>query len=128
VWVLDGIPGDSAVWNGLSSGAFLITVLDSVGCSMQVECIVEQALRASAMDSTAVSVYPNPVEQGMPWILAGAKAGSEVIISNSLGQVVNRLIVDSCGNCSSNHLSKGVYFVCLMKDDLPQGSLLLIVN
>lgn len=128
VWLLDGSPSDSAVWNGLSSGAFLLTILDSVGCSMQVECIVEQALRASAMDSTAVSVYPNPVEQGMPWILAGATAGTEVIIANSLGQVVNRWIVDSSGSCSSNYLSKGMYFVRWMKDDLHQGSLLLIVN
>jgi hypothetical protein len=127
-WHLDGIPSDSAVWNGLSSGAFLLTVLDSVGCSMQVECIVEQALMASVMDNTAVSVYPNPVEQGMPWILLGAAAGGEVIIANSLGQVVNRWIVDSSGRCSSNNLSTGVYFVRLMKDDLPQGSLLLIVN
>jgi hypothetical protein len=95
---------------------------------MLVECIVEQALRASAMDSTAVSVYPNPVEQGMPWILAGATAGTEVIIANSLGQVVNRWIVDSSGSCSSNYLSKGMYLVRWMKDDLPQGSLLLIVN
>jgi hypothetical protein len=128
VWLLDGSPSDSAVWNGLSSGAFILTVLDSVGCSMQVECIVEQTLGASAMDSTAVSVYPNPVEQGMPWILAGATAGTEVIIANSLGQVVNRWIVDSSGSCSSNYLSKGMYFVRWMKDDLPQGSLLLIVN
>lgn len=128
MWLLDGLPSDSAVWNGLSSGAFLLTVLDSVGCSMQIACNVEQALMASAKDSTAVSVYPNPVEQGMPWILAVATAGSEVIIPNSLGQVVNRWIVDSSGMCSSNHLSKGVYFMSLMKDDLPQGSLLLIVN
>ena len=128
MWLLDGLPSDSAVWSGLSSGAFLLTVLDSVGCSMQIECNVEQALMASAIDRTAVSVYPNPVERGMPWILAGATAGSEVIIANSLGQVVNRWIVDSSGMCASNHLTKGLYFVRLMKDDLPQGSLLLIVN
>jgi hypothetical protein len=128
MWLLDGLPSDSAVWNGLSSGLYLVTVLDSVGCSMQVECIVEQALRATAMDSTDVSIYPNPVEQGMTWMLAGTTAGSEVIIANSLGQVVNRWIVDSSGRCPSNNLSKGLYFVRLMKDDLPQGSLLLIVN
>jgi hypothetical protein len=93
-----------------------------------VECIVERALMASVMDNTAVSVYPNPVEQGMPWILSGAAAGGEVIIANSLGQIVNRWIVDSSGRYSSNNLSTGVYFVRLMKDDLPQGSLLLIVN
>jgi hypothetical protein len=127
-WLLDGLPSDSAVWNGLSSGAFLLTALDAVGCSMQVECIVEQALTTTETDLAAFAVYPNPVEQGMPWAIIGASAGSEVVITNSMGQVVNRLIVESSGRCSTNYMSKGLYFVSLMKDDLPQGSFLLQVN
>ena len=63
-----------------------------------------------------VLIYPNPAQTEVT-IQSSIKI-QNIEISNGLGQVISESIVNSNkGNISTNHLSKGIYFVKILLED-----------
>jgi hypothetical protein len=127
-WLLNETLSTDSLWNNLSAGVYLLVLEDANGCSVTNECEVEAAVHLSEIRPNLFSAYPNPVEQGSRWRLVGPTAGCEVVVADALGQNICRWQTGGAEIFSSEPLPPGMYFISVLRDEIPEGTFLLMVK
>ena len=95
----------------ISNGSYAVEITEN-GCVDTSSCIVINSVGLSEKDiSSNVKAYPNPFDQNIIVDLNGIKA-TKLKVINAIGQVLyeSELLNDTI-NISTEHYSKGIYFV-----------------
>lgn len=86
----------------------------SVVCRGQAPADEKLTTSVATVKNSEVQLYPNPV-QSVVWV-SGVKAGSEVLLYNTLGSVVKRIVVSSATmEIDVKGLHSGIYFLKVLE-------------
>lgn len=94
--------------DGLSAGSYSVLVVDSIGCSVEVESFDVISALEEALDATW-AVYPNPASQSL--VLTGLPPGSSWVVRTAEGRVMTTGHGRLQENVDVSSWNNGVYLV-----------------
>ncbi len=126
---LDGVVQSDSAWFNLSQGSYLVSVTDSLGCTLQQELLVDAISGIVSNASVSMEVFPNPTKQGIP-VQIHAQSPIEVV---SVSTIDGRLVYQSMNASTytevpSDELQAGVYYMRVVSCGVVSSHRLVIVQ
>jgi hypothetical protein len=126
---LDGVVQSDSAWFNLSQGSYLVSVTDSLGCTLQQELLVDATSGLVSNAPVSIEVFPNPTKQGNP-VQIHAQSPIELM---SVFTIDGRLVYQSMNASTyaevpSDELQAGVYYMRVVSCGVVSSHRLVIVQ
>lgn len=87
-FVLNSESQSDSAWFNLASGVYVVSVFDSMGCSIQEEVMVDVLSNIEDLKNYELEIFPNPAQQNEPIFIQSRHSIEEVRVFSSRGSLV----------------------------------------
>jgi len=87
-FALNGEFQSDSAWFNLASGVYLVSVFDSMGCSIQEEVMVDVLSKTEEVKPYEIEIFPNPARQNEPVFIQAKHSIRELRVFTSDGSLV----------------------------------------